>query len=79
MLESYEGPLQPGMVFRHRAVDVRCEVIECVGAHVSTRSVDLDGQRSKTVVPYTVQSFRSRWLPERRRPERWSAEKLQAL
>ena len=70
MLESYEGPLQPGMVFRHRAVDVRCEVIECVGAHVSTRSVDLDGQRSKTVVPYTVQSFRSRWLPERRRLER---------
>lgn len=65
MLQGYEGPLSPGMVFRHRSTDIRCEITSCDGLYVSARSVDFDGTQSATTVPYSVGSFRRSWLPER--------------
>ena len=73
-MPRFEGAIQPGMVFRHRAFDIRCEVVEVTGFQIIVKPIDCEGNRSEDLMDHTVGSFRQNWSVERRAEERWAAK-----
>lgn len=61
----YDGPIRPGMVFRHRSFDIRCEVVDADGCTVATRALSDPALYGEEMVAYPDGAFRSSWSPVR--------------
>jgi len=70
MDQTYEGPLEPGALFRYLSGDIHCRVLGVEGGWVKIQTLDCEGY-SLTPQAYRIQAFRERWAPERRWRGRW--------
>lgn len=65
---TYDGPINPGMRFRHLGFDVSCEVEKVEAMHVVVRSIDTCGVKAPETMTLQEYQFRQNWkyvLPER--------------
>ena len=63
MRTRYDGPIEPGMVFRHRSFDIRCEVVKVDGVYVSVRPICSSSGLVEEVMAHPIGLCRAGWSP----------------